>query len=72
MLQFVLIIILTLLFLLSPSTALRKPIKYLTNTNIVFPRFLIFFILLLPPTLLIINSFTHSIPQYIQNILQIT
>ncbi|CCU59518.1 glycine betaine transporter OpuD [Bacillus subtilis] len=70
--QLVLIIIVTVLFLLSAWSGLGKGIKYLSNTNMVLAGLLMLFMLVVGPTVLIMNSFTDSIGQYIQNIVQMS
>ncbi|MGW8264539.1 glycine betaine transporter OpuD, partial [Bacillus sp. LR--39] len=56
--QLVLIIIVTVLFLLSAWSGLGKGIKYLSNTNMVLAGLLMLFMLVVGPTVLIMNSFT--------------
>ncbi len=70
--QFILIAIVTVLFLISAWSGLGKGIKYLSNTNMVLAGLLMLFVLFVGPTVLIMNSFTDSIGQYIQNIVQMS
>jgi glycine betaine transporter len=70
--QLILIVIVTVLFLLSAWSGLGKGIKYLSNTNMVLAGLLMLFMLVVGPTVLIMNSLTDSIGQYIQNIVQMS
>ncbi len=70
--QFILIAIVTVLFLLSAWSGLGKGIKYLSNINMALAGLLMLFMLVVGPTVLIMNSFTDSIGQYIQNIVQMS
>ncbi|PIC64886.1 glycine/betaine ABC transporter permease [Sporosarcina sp. P13] len=66
--QFVIIAIVTVLFIMSAWTGLSKGIKYLSNTNLVLAVVLLVFIVILGPTLLIMNVFTDSIGGYLGNL----
>ncbi|WP_405103587.1 BCCT family transporter [Oceanobacillus sp. FSL H7-0719] len=67
--QLVIIIIVTFLFMLSAWSGLSKGIKYLSNTNIILAVFLLIIIIVIGPTLLIMNMFTETIGMYIQNLI---
>ena len=67
--QFIIIIIVTILFMASAWSGLSKGIKYLSNTNMILAGLLLVLILVLGPTLLIFNMFTDSIGAYLQNII---
>ncbi|NMV97222.1 glycine betaine transporter OpuD [Bacillus velezensis] len=54
------------------GVAIGKGIKYLSNTNMALAGILMIFMLIAGPTVLIMNSFTDSIGQYIQNIVQMS
>ena len=62
----------TVLFLISAWSGIGKGIKYLSNTNMALAGILMIFMLIAGPTVLIMNSFTDSIGQYIQNIVQMS
>lgn len=66
--QLMIILIVTVLYMLSASTGLNKGIKYLSNSNIVLALALMIFLLLLGPTTFILNLFTTSFGNYIQNL----
>ncbi|MDV6378636.1 BCCT family transporter [Sporosarcina sp. GW1-11] len=70
--QFVIIAIVTVLFIMSAWTGLSKGIKYLSNTNLVLAVLLLVFIVILGPTLLIMNVFTDSIGGYLGNLVQMS
>ncbi|GGK02144.1 glycine/betaine ABC transporter [Lentibacillus kapialis] len=68
--QFIIISVVTLLFLISAWSGLSKGIKYLSNTNMVLSVILLVAVLVIGPTLLILNMFTETFGMYIQNIIQ--
>ncbi|TFJ91389.1 glycine betaine uptake BCCT transporter [Lentibacillus salicampi] len=68
--QFIIIAVVTLLFLISAWSGLSKGIKYLSNTNMVLAVILLITVLIVGPTLLILNMFTETFGMYIQNIIQ--
>lgn len=70
--QFIIVAIVTILFVASAWSGLSKGIKYLSNTNIVLALVLLVFIVVLGPTLLIFNMFTDSIGGYMANLLQMS
>ncbi|BBP91669.1 hypothetical protein BsIDN1_52870 [Bacillus safensis] len=55
--QLIIIIIVTVLFLASALSGIGKGIKYLSNINMVLAAVLMFFLLLVGPTVFILNSF---------------
>ncbi|WP_188454533.1 glycine betaine uptake BCCT transporter [Virgibacillus oceani] len=67
-LQFVIIAIVTVLYLISAMTGLNKGIKYLSNTNIVLAIALMLFMLFAGPTNFIMEIFTSTFGSYIQNL----
>ncbi|GGB59091.1 BCCT family transporter [Virgibacillus dakarensis] len=67
-LQFVIIILVTILYLISAMTGLNKGIKYLSNANIILAIALMLFMLFAGPTKFIMNLFTNSFGAYIQNL----
>ncbi len=70
--QFVIIAVVTVLFLISAWSGLSKGIKYLSNTNLVLTLALLAFIVVLGPTLLIFNMFTDSFGGYFSNLIQMS
>ncbi|PAV28866.1 glycine/betaine ABC transporter permease [Virgibacillus profundi] len=70
--QFVIIAVVTLLFLLSAWSGLSKGIKYLSNTNMVLAVILLIVVIIVGPTLLILNMFTETFGLYLQNLLEMS
>ncbi|KMJ55370.1 glycine/betaine ABC transporter permease [Bacillus sp. LL01] len=62
--------IITVLFLISANTGISKGIKYLSNTNMSIAVVLFFTMLILGPTLFLLNMFTTTLGSYAQNLLQ--
>ena len=70
--QFVIIVVVTILFVGSAWSGLSKGIKYLSNTNLVLALALLLLIVVLGPTLLIFNMFTDTFGGYIANLVQMS
>lgn len=70
--QLIIIIIVTVLFMISASTGLGKGIKYLSNTNMVLGIGLFALMFFIGPTILILNMFTDSLGGYVQNLVQMS
>jgi glycine betaine transporter len=70
--QFMIIVVVTVLFIISAWSGLSKGIKYLSNTNMVLAVLLLIIILVVGPTLLILNLFTETFGMYLQNLLQMS
>lgn len=70
--QFIIIAVVTVLFVASAWSGLSKGIKYLSNTNIFLALILLVFVIVLGPTLLIFNMFTDSFGGYLSNIVQMS
>ena len=70
--QFVIIAVVTVLFVASAWSGLSKGIKYLSNTNLVLALALLGFIVVLGPTLLIFNMFTDSFGGYFSHLIQMS
>jgi glycine betaine transporter len=70
--QFLIVLVVTILFIISALTGLGKGIKILSNANmtIAFVLFLLTFIL--GPTLLTLNLFTDTIGSYLQNLINMS
>lgn len=64
--QGLIIAIITVLFLYSAWSGLSKGIQYLSNTNMVFAGMLFIIILVIGPTMLILNMMTSSTGGYLQ------
>lgn len=70
--QFIIIAVVTVLFVMSAWSGLNKGIKYLSNTNMVLAVILLILVLVLGPTLLILNMFTETFGNYIQNLISLS
>ncbi|WP_227935661.1 glycine betaine uptake BCCT transporter [Alkalihalobacillus deserti] len=68
LLQFIVIIIVTVLFMISAQTGLDKGIRILSKTNVYLAIFLMLFVLFLGPTSYIMGVFTQGIGSYLQNL----
>jgi glycine betaine transporter len=66
--QFVIILIVTVLFMISAWSGLSKGIKILSNTNMILAVLLFALMFILGPTLFILNLFTNTVGTYMQNI----
>ncbi len=66
--QFTIIAIVTLLFLISAGTGIRKGIKYLSNTNMALASIIFIAVIILGPTIFLLDLFTTTLGSYIQNI----
>jgi glycine betaine transporter len=66
--QLIIIVIVTVLFIISAWSGLGKGIKILSNANMGLAALLFLSILILGPTLTILNLFTNTIGTYIQNL----
>ncbi|MGD7043799.1 glycine betaine uptake BCCT transporter [Jeotgalibacillus proteolyticus] len=70
--QTIIIAIVTVLFMISAWTGISKGIKYLSNTNMILAVTLLIIMLIIGPTMLILNLFTNSIGAYAQNLLEMS
>ncbi|MEK3935662.1 BCCT family transporter [Sporosarcina sp. FSL W7-1349] len=70
--QFIIVSIVTVLFIYSAWSGLSKGIRYLSNTNLVLTLALLGFVLILGPTLLIFNMFTDSIGGYLSHLVDMS
>lgn len=70
--QIVIIIVVTVLFIASAWTGVSKGIKYLSNINIILAAVLLILLVIIGPTLLIFNTFTDGIGNYLQHIVQMS
>lgn len=62
----------TILFIISAWSGLNKGIKYLSNINMVLAVVLLVLVLILGPTLLILNMFTETFGAYVQNLISLS
>jgi glycine betaine transporter len=70
--QFIIVSIVTVLFMISAWSGLGKGIKYLSNTNMVLAIGLFLLMFIVGPTIFILNMFTDSLGGYIQNIVRMS
>lgn len=66
--QFIIIAIVTVLFMISAWSGLGKGIKYLSNANMGLATILLLLIFIFGPTIFILNLFTDTIGTYIQSL----
>src|SRR5690606_7115517 len=64
--------VVTLLFIISAWSGLNKGIKYLSNTNMVLAVILLILMVVLGPTVLILNMYTETFGGYIQNLISLS
>ncbi|KKB44571.1 BCCT family transporter [Bacillus thermotolerans] len=72
MVQLVIIIVVTVLFMISAATGLGKGIRILSNTNMVLAVALFALVIVVGPTLFILNLFTDTLGTYVQNIVRMS
>jgi len=70
--QFVIIAIVTVLFIISALSGLGKGIKILSNTNMLLAFALFLLVFILGDTLFILNLFTDTIGLYLQNLVNMS
>ena len=70
--QFIIVAVVTVLFIASAWTGLSKGIKYLSNTNLFVAFLLLILVVILGPTLLIFNMFTETFGGYLSNIIEMS
>jgi glycine betaine transporter len=70
--QFIIIMVVTVLFLTSAITGLDKGIKILSNTNMLLAFLLMGMIFVLGPTKEILKIFFHGVGSYMQNFVEMT
>lgn len=70
--KLIIVIIVTILFLISAWSGLSKGIQILSNANITLATLLLFAVLFLGPTVLILNMFSTSIGNLLQNFLSMS
>ncbi|WP_377346444.1 glycine betaine uptake BCCT transporter [Pontibacillus salicampi] len=70
--QFIIVAIVTVLFMISAWSGLGKGIKILSNANMALASVLFLLVFIVGPTMLILNLFTNSIGSYIQHLPQMS
>ncbi|WP_223703606.1 glycine betaine uptake BCCT transporter [Sutcliffiella deserti] len=65
--QFLIMAVITVLFIISATTGISKGIKYLSNINMSIAVLLFVVMLILGPTLFLLNMFTSTLGSYVQN-----
>lgn len=68
MVQMLIMAIITVLFIISANTGISKGIKYLSNINMSIATVLLLSMLILGPTLFLLNMFTTTLGSYLQNV----
>ena len=64
----VIIAVMTVLFILSAVSGVHRGIQWLSNVNMVLAVVLVLFLLVVGPTIFILNTFTESIGGYLSNL----
>src|SRR5699024_11392765 len=72
LLQLIILAIATALFITSASTGLGRGIKYLSSINMYLATGLIILLFIVGPTVYILNMFTTTIGNYLQNFLHMS
>lgn len=67
--QVLIIVVVSVLFMISAVTGLEKGIKFLSNLNLSLATLLMLLVILIGPTVAIINGFTNGIGDYLSNII---
>ena len=62
------IVVMTVLFILSAVSGVHRGIQWLTNINMVLAVLLVVFLVIVGPTVFILNTFTESIGGYFCNL----
>jgi glycine betaine transporter len=70
--QFIIVVVFTILFILSALSGLGKGIKILSNANMILAFALFILMFIFGPTLFTLNLFTDTIGTYLQNILNMS
>ncbi|MBP2077069.1 glycine betaine uptake BCCT transporter [Oceanobacillus polygoni] len=66
--QFIIIAVVTVLFVTSAISGINRGIQYLSNTNVIIAVLLMLFLLFTGPTNFILNLFTTTLGSYVQNL----
>jgi glycine betaine transporter len=68
--QLILIAAIFVMYMLSATTGLDKGVKYLSNLNLALALVLLLFMLIMGPTVFILESFTLALGDYVTNFVQ--
>ncbi|MBE4907801.1 BCCT family transporter [Bacillus luteolus] len=66
--QLLIIAVITILFMASAGTGIKRGIKYLSNANLILAVLLFFIMLFMGPTVFLLDLFTTTFGGYIQNL----
>jgi glycine betaine transporter len=66
--QFIIIVVVTCLFMLSAVSGIGRGIKWLSNANVAVAIILMLFVLVVGPTGFIMKNFTSTLGNYLQNL----
>jgi len=72
LIQLIIIIIVTVLYMISAWSGLGKGIKYLSNTNMVLAALLFLLMFIVGPTILYLNMFTDTLGRYLSNLINMS
>ncbi|AOM84159.1 BCCT family transporter [Salisediminibacterium beveridgei] len=70
--NFIIIAIVTVLFIFSAATGVDKGIKILSTTNLIIAGTLLFFVIIVGPTLFIAQNFVSVMGNYMSNVVQMS
>nr|WP_244977066.1 BCCT family transporter [Deinococcus humi] len=70
--QMTIIGVVTVLFLISAMTGLNKGIQLLSNTNVILAGLLMLGVLILGPTVFLLDTFTTSVGGYVQDLINLS
>ncbi|ADH98044.1 BCCT family transporter [Salisediminibacterium selenitireducens] len=70
--NFIIIAIVTFLFIFSAATGVDKGIKILSTTNLILAGLLLFFVIIVGPTLFIAQNFVSVLGNYMSNVVQMS
>ena len=68
----VIVVVVTAAAVISTATGIDRGIKWLSQINIVVAALLMLLVFIVGPTLFILNIFTHSVGDYLQNIIHMS
>jgi glycine betaine transporter len=69
---FIILLSMTICFLFSAATGLKKGIKILSNINMILAGLLLFFVFLTGPTMHLLDTFVETIGRYLSNIIELS
>lgn len=72
MVNFIIIVTVTFLFIFSAATGVDKGIKILSTTNLIIAGTLLFFVIIVGPTLFIAQNFVSVMGNYMSNVVQMS